>query len=252
MKIVIFGLGNVGSAYLNYLKDQHKVFCVDPKFEKKFENGSYDLALICVETPFNEEIQGLDTSKVESCISEILENNRDIDIVIKSTVPIGFTLNLIKKYDYKRIFASPEFLRQQNALEDIKNPSRIVIGTIDPTLQGINKYMSLFGKNNFVITGLKEAEAIKLFSNAYLAMRLSFFNELDTFAELKGVNSSEVIRGLGFDPRIGDTYNTPGHGWGGSCLPKDVKELVKESSELGEFSFDEILISNERRKKYKN
>lgn len=252
MKIVIFGLGHVGSAYLSYLKDKNDVFVVDPEFNKDYYPLDTELALICVNTPLNEETGHLDTSIVEQCIESILSQSKDIDIVIKSTVSIGFTNNMINKYQYNRIFISPEFLREKCALEDIKNPSRIVVGTTDRTLEGINKYLSLFDSKNILIVGTKEAEAIKLFSNTYLAMRLSFFNELDTLADKLGFDSSDVIRGMGYDSRIGDTYNVPSNGWGGSCLPKDSQELANVAKENGLEFFDSINQENVKRKAYKN
>lgn len=251
MKIVIFGLGHVGSAYLEYLKDKHEVFLVDPKFNKEYIPNNYDLALICVNTPLNEETKHLDTSDVDSCIETILSSSNDIDIIIKSTLPIGYTNKLIEKYQYKRIYVCPEFLREKCALEDIKNPSRIVVGTPERNLPGVNKYLSLFENKNIVITGTKEAEAIKLFSNTFLAMRLSFFNEMDTMGEILGFDTKEVIRGMGYDSRIGDTYNIPSNGWGGSCLPKDTTEIANSAKENGSEFFEAIIIQNEKRKKLK-
>mgnify|MGYP003313300088 CR=1 FL=1 len=171
---------------------------------------------------------------------------------IKSTLPIGETEKLISEFDYERIFVSPEFLKEKSALEDIKNPSRIVVGAANKSLKGINNYLSLFSCKNIIVTSPKEAEAIKLFSNAYLATRLSFFNELDSLAKEIGFDSKQVIEGMGYDPRIGNTYNQVSDGWGGSCLPKDTQELSSLLKENDLNLLDEVIISNKKRKSKNN
>ena len=194
-----------------------------------------------------------DTSSVESVINIIANSGKDIPIVIKSTIPVGFTDSMKRKYSYKSILFSPEFLREGQALRDNLYPSRIIVG-------GTGKYANDFAEllagaaltDNFeiILTGTREAEATKLFSNTYLAMRVAFFNELDNYALSNDLDASSIIRGISSDSRIGNYYNNPSFGYGGYCLPKDTKQLKSTFADVPQTLVDATISSNELRKEF--
>ena len=189
-----------------------------------------DVVIVCTPTNYDEETNEFDVSAVESVIKKSLDLNRENVILIKSTVPVGFTENMKKKYNKSEIIFSPEFLREGHAIEDNLNPSRIIIGGHGKSANLVKSILSQISddayspKIEFMLPD--EAEAVKLFSNTYLAMRIAFFNELDSFCESKKYDSKKVIEGIGYDPRIGNYYNNPSFGYGGYCLPKDTQQLL--------------------------
>jgi len=248
-KTAIIGMGFVGNAVMNYLDSIGvNVTTYDKKDRCRISYDKIDSVIICVSTDYSDFYNSLDISDVEQSITEILKDNKNIDIYIKSTMPIGSCMQLVNKFNYERIFYVPEFLKEKTALEDIKNPSRVIIGTNNKGLYGINKYLSLYSSDvSFLVTGLVEAESIKLYSNAYLAHRLAFFNEVDTFTSINNIDTDEVIKGISLDPRIGNYYNSPSYGYGGYCLPKDNKAL---SNITGSAFIKSAEISNEERKKH--
>ncbi len=219
-----------------------------------YENA--DIALVAVPTNFDENQNSFDTSLVSQTIEDIININSNVLIVIRSTVPIGFTQLMREKTGYERILFNPEFLREGRALKDILSPSRVIIGT-DKSKSGLvedaETYLKLVADCLAdctcpkLIANSSEAEAIKLFSNSYLAMRIAFFNELDSFAESQGLDSKEIIAGLGFDSRIGDYYNNPSFGYGGYCLPKDIRQLQSEYDGLPQAIFTSVIDSNDKR-----
>lgn len=240
-KVIVVGLGYVGDTladFLFYKKDIEVTgFDIDTSklVNKKYKTTKtpnykdFDVVFIATPTSFNEKTGDLSTSSVDLVIGEVLKENKNVDIYIKSTCPIGFTRKMSNVYSYSRIYYVPEFLSEQNAKEEIKNPSRIVIGTKDKKDKAVGFYLSMFSKDiPSIITNYNEAEAIKLFSNTYLANRIAFFNELDSYAEINKLNSEDIIKGVSLDPRIGDYYNHPSYGYGGYCLPKDCKSLKKQ------------------------
>ena len=210
-----------------------------------------DLAIVCVPTDFVETKGEFDVSHVEEAVENLHRYNPSLPIIIKSTCPIGFTSILSKHYPNHVFYYVPEFLTEAHALEDFLRPSRLVIGCQDPKNSG-DVYLLLMkpmeNKPEVVICTYEEAESIKLFSNAYLAMRVAFFNELDTYASEKGLDSSTIIHGVGLDPRIGSHYNSPSFGYGGYCLPKDSKQLLSSFGEVPENLIWAIIESNKTRK----
>lgn len=281
MKITIVGIGYVGLSLAILLSTKHSVVAIDTdnkkisminnkefeylnkdklnliatsNKEKAYSNS--DLVILALPTNFNNETCALDTSIIELVLKDINQYNKSAAIVIKSTVNIGFSKYIASVYPQMHFFFSPEFLKENTAIQDSFYPSRIVVGYVNKKDKNMaNSIANLFlncaeKKCEILITGSAEAESIKLFSNTYLAMRISYFNELDTFAELNNLNTKDIIKGVCLDSRIGDFYNNPSFGYGGYCLPKDTKQLKSTYKNAPENLISSIVESNNTRNEF--